>query len=133
MVTFPKRFAFGSKAETLERLRPHLRKSVVPDFVYFPVAAWSANAEELIAKVCGRFAHDEVIVRSSALAEDGEYTAMAGFFQSVPHVAGDDFAALRDAVEAVAASYRRDRANDSPCLSGYHPHPLYVVCTHFPE
>ena len=19
-----------------------------------------------------------------------------------------------------------------PCLSGYHPHPLYVVCTHFP-
>ena len=21
----------------------------------------------------------------------------------------------------------------NPCLSGYHPHPLYVVCTHFPE
>ena len=20
-----------------------------------------------------------------------------------------------------------------PCLSGYHPHPLYVVCTNFPE
>ena len=23
--------------------------------------------------------------------------------------------------------------SDEPCLSGYHPHPLYVVCTHFPE
>ena len=23
--------------------------------------------------------------------------------------------------------------NNEPCLSGYHPHPLYVVCTHFPE
>ena len=22
---------------------------------------------------------------------------------------------------------------DQPCLSVYHPHPLYVVCTHFPE
>ena len=22
---------------------------------------------------------------------------------------------------------------DITCLSGYHPHPLYVVCTHFPE
>ena len=22
---------------------------------------------------------------------------------------------------------------NTPCLSGYHPHPLYVVCTHFPE
>ena len=21
----------------------------------------------------------------------------------------------------------------NPRLSGYHPHPLYVVCTHFPE
>ena len=26
----------------------------------------------------------------------------------------------------------RDKRN-KPCLSGYHPHPLYVVCTHFPE
>ena len=24
-------------------------------------------------------------------------------------------------------------AKKEPCLSGYHPHPLYVVCTHFPE
>ena len=23
--------------------------------------------------------------------------------------------------------------SNDPCLSGYHPHPLYVVCTHFPE
>ena len=23
--------------------------------------------------------------------------------------------------------------NNEACLSGYHPHPLYVVCTHFPE
>ena len=29
---------------------------------------------------------------------------------------------------AIAASYM-----NIPCLSGYHPHPLYVVCTHFPE
>ena len=25
------------------------------------------------------------------------------------------------------------RQYNKPCLSGYHPHPLYVVCTHFPE
>ena len=23
--------------------------------------------------------------------------------------------------------------SNEACLSGYHPHPLYVVCTHFPE
>ena len=26
-----------------------------------------------------------------------------------------------------------DYPSINPCLSGYHPHPLYVVCTHFPE
>ena len=25
------------------------------------------------------------------------------------------------------------KAFNEACLSGYHPHPLYVVCTHFPE
>ena len=29
-------------------------------------------------------------------------------------------------------AYDTWRKNE-PCLSGYHPHPLYVVCTHFPE
>ena len=27
----------------------------------------------------------------------------------------------------------REFVMNNPCLSGYHPHPLYVVCTHFPE
>ena len=28
---------------------------------------------------------------------------------------------------------RQVKVFTEPCLSGYHPHPLYVVCTHFPE
>ena len=27
----------------------------------------------------------------------------------------------------------KEVARNKACLSGYHPHPLYVVCTHFPE
>ena len=27
----------------------------------------------------------------------------------------------------------REFKKTKACLSGYHPHPLYVVCTHFPE
>ena len=26
-----------------------------------------------------------------------------------------------------------EKGFNKACLSGYHPHPLYVVCTHFPE
>ena len=40
-----------------------------------------------------------------------------------------------DEVAAKAPSLLPDK--ETPvivsCLSGYHPHPLYVVCTHFPE
>ena len=32
-----------------------------------------------------------------------------------------------DKVEQLSSAWK------DPCLSGYHPHPLYVVCTHFPE
>ncbi len=34
---------------------------------------------------------------------------------------------------ALAETHRRYTRRIIPCLSGYHPHPLYVVCTHFPE
>ena len=34
------------------------------------------------------------------------------------------------AAEVIA---RHPRSYEQACLSGYHPHPLYVVCTHFPE
>ena len=43
-----------------------------------------------------------------------------------------NFAGLgEEGEELVRTSY--GAANYDPCLSGYHPHPLYVVCTHFPE
>ena len=35
--------------------------------------------------------------------------------------------------ESSTHSKRRKSSSNNACLSGYHPHPLYVVCTHFPE
>ena len=34
---------------------------------------------------------------------------------------------------ATLATADAQSPTNNPCLSGYHPHPLYVVCTHFPE
>ena len=32
-----------------------------------------------------------------------------------------------------SAQFEPEYLRINPCLSGYHPHPLYVLCTHFPE
>ncbi len=45
-------------------------------------------------------------------------------------------AQLIAAHNAAMECYRRAMLGEltfEACLSGYHPHPLYVVCTHFPE
>ena len=46
----------------------------------------------------------------------------------------DPFLALeQDDANYFEAGARKGHLMFDPCLSGYHPHPLYVVCTHFPE
>ena len=35
--------------------------------------------------------------------------------------------------QLAGGDYENGWTNYEACLSGYHPHPLYVVCTHFPE
>ena len=50
----------------------------------------------------------------------------------VARLGGDEFALwLEETTETDAAAKAQELLRDSkklPCLSGYHPHPLYVVC-----
>jgi phosphoenolpyruvate synthase/pyruvate phosphate dikinase len=103
-----RRFDFGTKAETLLRLAPLVEKSAVPAFSSFTVGRWCADPASVLEEVTDQFARTCVIVRSSALAEDGGASALAGAFESVGNVDGADSKALTAAIERVAASYRRD-------------------------
>ena len=49
--------------------------------------------------------------------------------RSIPLCGDVDAADIRMPLHRFACTSRWNE----PCLSGYHPHPLYVVCTHFPE
>ena len=40
---------------------------------------------------------------------------------------------VRERIEQIVSGEVLRRLKEQSCLSGYHPHPLYVVCTHFPE
>lgn len=100
-------FEFGTKAETLARLQPLVTKARIPAFLYFSVNQWHTETGKILAQVGNLTNGCNVIVRSSAIDEDGKDSAMAGLYESVPSIPGHNHDALRVAVEAVISSYRR--------------------------
>jgi hypothetical protein len=103
-----KRFAFGTKAETLKRIRRLLTLATVPDFHFFSAKAWASDPDAILRAVQSNFASKELAVRSSAVAEDTDVSAMPGVFRSILGVRSDDTTALRSAIDRVVASYEAD-------------------------
>ena len=98
-------FILGTKAETLARLRQMVTRSRIEDQVAFTVAEWWQNREDVLARVAGAFAGQAVVVRSSALSEDGFAAANAGAYSSILSIPVDDGARLTGAIAEVVASY----------------------------
>ena len=73
-----KKFTFGTKAETLDRLDGHLKKCIIPKFFYFTVKEWHDNQDKILQKLKLSFEDSMLIIRSSAANEDSSDTAMAG-------------------------------------------------------
>ncbi|MEZ4430709.1 MAG: hypothetical protein R3A51_23780, partial [Nannocystaceae bacterium] len=98
-------FVLGTKAESLERLKPLLRSGVIGELVTFSLGEWSERRDQAIARVRAQFAGQRIIVRSSALSEDTWQSSSAGVFTSVVDVDADDPAAIAAAVDEVFTSY----------------------------
>ena len=94
----PSGFQFGSKAETLFRLKPVLRQAKVPDLVYFPVSEWAASRNDVLDRIADHLGRVALAVRSSALAEDGAKDSLAGVFESCLDVDGADPRAVAAAI-----------------------------------
>jgi glutamine kinase len=102
---------FGTKAETLARLAPLLRAGHVLPQVRFTVADWQRDPGHVLAHVGEQdWGSGPLIVRSSAIAEDGPGGSQAGKYDSVAGVVGRD--ALVRAVETVIASFQSARLDD---------------------
>lgn len=100
------RFVLGTKAQTLERLRPVVRRAVVLEQLRFSVRDWQAGPDAVVARIAGVFGGAPVVLRSSARLEDSWTASQAGRFTSVLNVDARDGAALRAAVTKVVDSYR---------------------------
>jgi choline kinase len=106
-------FVLGTKAQTLERLRPMVRHSRILDQICFTVGEWTADRERLLRRIGERTDWGRVVVRSSALAEDTWSQTQAGRFESILGVDPARRDAVTSAVEAVIRSFAQtDSANE---------------------
>lgn len=99
------RFVLGTKAETLSRLKPLVRKSIIGEQVAFTCGDYTKNPSAVINAIREKFKDQLLIVRSSALSEDGWLESMAGGFTSVLQVPSKDLQGIDQAVKSVISSY----------------------------
>lgn len=97
-------FNFGSKAETLERLRGRLGAEFFCEQIYFSLANWRAEPDSIVERCLATLGAGQLAVRSSTMAEDRIHSSMAGAFESVLGVAADA-GSLRSSIETVIRSY----------------------------
>ncbi|MFD2642467.1 PEP/pyruvate-binding domain-containing protein [Pseudomonas japonica] len=98
-------FVLGTKAQTLRRLRRMVRCSRIEDQVSFTVAEWQDDASKVMRDIQQHFTGQKLVIRSSALSEDGFSHSNAGAYTSLLNVDGRELPVLESAIQHVIASY----------------------------
>jgi hypothetical protein len=103
-----------SKAETLYELGLRIRHGKVLPMVFFDASSWIRDPQKCMESVRERLGEGRLIVRSSALSEDGVDLSNAGRYLSVPDVFGEED--LKKAISRVFASYGPVRSSADQVL-----------------
>ncbi|MET4694106.1 PEP-utilizing enzyme [Endozoicomonas lisbonensis] len=105
-------FLFGTKAQTLNRIRPRLKKSTICDQYVCRWDKWINNKIAEVDAIQSSFLNQKLIVRSSSYHEDGWHTANAGAFESVLDIDSSVNGEVFKAIELVFNSYPRVSEKD---------------------
>lgn len=105
------KFCFESKAKTLETIAKLLHSAIVFPQFNFTVEDWQKRNSQIIGEItANNWLTKKLVVRSSALFEDGISSSAAGHFDSVLNVDGLDN--LRQAIEQVIKSFHDDNPDN---------------------
>ncbi|HJP17840.1 MAG TPA: PEP-utilizing enzyme [Nitrospinota bacterium] len=102
------RFVLGTKAETLKRLQPLVKHSVIDNQVSFTVGEWGTSRNKVLHMLKNRFGSNLLVIRSSALSEDNWMASQAGVYTSLLNIPGTDSTRIVKAIEEVIRSYDDD-------------------------
>ena len=99
------RFILGTKAESLDRLKPLVRVGQIDRLVAFTHQEWNQDRAGVLQRIQDVFRDSTVIVRSSAMTEDTWLSSSAGVYKSVAGISSQQTLGLLQAIEEVLASY----------------------------
>jgi glutamine kinase len=102
------KFVFGTKAETLERIKPFVKNSKICDQIHFRLKDWEDSSNQLLSTIQNKFTGLKLIIRSSSLEEDSWDSSQAGAFLSVSDVNADDGQELKKAIDDVIEGFRQN-------------------------
>jgi phosphohistidine swiveling domain-containing protein len=95
----------ATKAQTLKSLYGKLKNAHICETFIFTVNEWNNSQEDIISGIQSKFTNSNLIIRSSALNEDGLNESMAGAFDSVKNINSKDNAKLISGIDHVIKSY----------------------------
>lgn len=99
------KFILGTKSQTLNNLKKIIKHSRIEDQVSFCVKDWNNNSNLLIKKIQKNLGKKSLIIRSSALSEDGFLSSSAGKYTSILNVDASNPNALKKSINTVIKSY----------------------------
>jgi len=99
-------FILGTKAQSLKRLEEVITLSKIAPQVSFTVSDWINKPQEIINDIQTSFKSKKLIVRSSAISEDGFHSSNAGAYLSVLDINPKDKKAIIDSIKSVTDSYK---------------------------
>jgi phosphohistidine swiveling domain-containing protein len=109
----------GTKADTLSRLSPLLRKSHILPLVSFTYDQWKEDPNHILTCLFKNgWAADSLIVRSSRTTEDSEGQSQAGAYKSICGLMGykETADAIRDVFDSYEAKIGQDQVLVQPEL-----------------
>lgn len=98
-------FKFGTKAETLLSLEPHVEKSKILPQVSFTLDEYELKAQQIVDRIIDKFPSGKIVIRSSAINEDGLNSSMAGHYKSILGVNAKGRQAIIDGIESIKKNY----------------------------
>lgn len=100
------KFILGTKAETLSRLEPLVKKSHIGKQICFNILDWKNNSDQILNKINKTFSKSRLIVRSSSRGEDKWNSSNAGSFKSILDIDSTDMVAIKNSINLVISSYK---------------------------